>query len=135
MKAKYEDFDASGLPSPGRKPAAKIQDLRQALKEKYKMPTASKKKQNEPPLTKADLLKKINSSSARLSVPRRKSVPKLPSAQPQTESSPVLEVKPQKPLLYIDIDIGDGNKDRITVYEPDSAKELASNFCQKHEFD
>jgi hypothetical protein len=40
-----------------------------------------------------------------------------------------------KPLLYIDIDIGDGLKDRITVYDENAAKQLALSFCRKHGFD
>ena len=31
-----------------------------------------------------------------------------------------------KPLLYVDIDIGDGEKDRITVMKDDDANHLAS---------
>ena len=34
-----------------------------------------------------------------------------------------------KPLLYIDIDIGEGQKDRITVYKGDLALPLAQEFC------
>ena len=84
-------------------------------------PTAMKKK-NEPPTTKAELLERINASTARLSMPRKQSVSKPQSERPYAKPSPTLEEKAPKPLLYIDIDIGDGSKDRITVFEPNSAK-------------
>ena len=41
----------------------------------------------------------------------------------------------QKPLLFIDIEIGNGKKQRITVYSEDDPTELASLFCKKHGFD
>lgn len=40
-----------------------------------------------------------------------------------------------KPLLFVDIDIGDGQKDRISVYKGNKAAVLAKEFCQKHGFD
>lgn len=46
-----------------------------------------------------------------------------------------LQEQEAKPLLYIDIDTGDGEKDRITVYKGDSAGLLAEEFCEKHGFD
>ena len=41
----------------------------------------------------------------------------------------------EKPLLFVDIDIGEEQKDRITVLRSDSARDLALRFCQKHGFD
>jgi hypothetical protein len=35
----------------------------------------------------------------------------------------------EKPLLFIDIDVGDSKKDRITVYKDNSPAELSSLFC------
>lgn len=35
----------------------------------------------------------------------------------------------------MDIDIGEQEKDRITVYIGDDAAELSENFCLKHGFD
>jgi len=40
-----------------------------------------------------------------------------------------------KPLLYIDIDIGDGKKERISVFQGNEPKLLAQEFCKKHKFD
>lgn len=43
-----------------------------------------------------------------------------------------------KPLLFIDIDIGDEDsqeKDRITVYKGDVPLQLAKAFCEKHDLD
>ena len=40
-----------------------------------------------------------------------------------------------KPLLFVDIDIGDGKKDRISIFNGNKADELAKNFCKKHGFD
>ena len=37
-----------------------------------------------------------------------------------------------EPLLYVEIDIGGGRTERITVYENVSAAKLASDFCQRH---
>ena len=36
------------------------------------------------------------------------------------------------PLLYVDIDVGEGKKDRISVYPGDNPKVLAKKFCEKH---
>ncbi|MFM7855939.1 MAG: hypothetical protein ACKO96_29460 [Flammeovirgaceae bacterium] len=41
----------------------------------------------------------------------------------------------KKPLLFVDIDIGEDQKDRITVYVGDSPEQLAKDFCTKHGFD
>lgn len=38
----------------------------------------------------------------------------------------------EKPLLFIDIDIGGGKKDRLTVMKADSPRQLSGDFCQKH---
>ena len=42
-------------------------------------------------------------------------------------------MKITKPLLFIDIDIGDETgKKRITVYPKDEPKKLARQFCEKY---
>ncbi|KRX00675.1 hypothetical protein PPERSA_00902 [Pseudocohnilembus persalinus] len=38
----------------------------------------------------------------------------------------------QMPLLYVDVNIGDGQTERITVNEGDTSEILASQFAQKH---
>jgi hypothetical protein len=38
----------------------------------------------------------------------------------------------ETPLLYIDINLGEDQQERIIVYEGDCAKELAKNFCMHH---
>jgi hypothetical protein len=39
--------------------------------------------------------------------------------------------KKAKPLLFIDVDIGE-SEDRITIYPNDDPKVLARQFCKKH---
>ena len=39
------------------------------------------------------------------------------------------------PLLYIDVNLGNDESDRIVVYEGDSAEELAKEFVKKHELE
>jgi hypothetical protein len=38
----------------------------------------------------------------------------------------------ETPLLYIDINLGEDRSERIVVYEGDSARQLASKFCEEH---
>ena len=38
-------------------------------------------------------------------------------------------------MLYIDVDIGEDESDRITVYPGDNPKTLAYQFCKKHDID
>ena len=38
-----------------------------------------------------------------------------------------------KPLLYIDIAVGAGQQERITVYPQDDPHQLATEFCKKHQ--
>lgn len=57
-----------------------------------------------------------------------KEVIQLPNTQP---AAPVTTVKP---LLYIDIAVGAGKKERITVYPKDDPHVLATDFCKKHQF-
>lgn len=38
-------------------------------------------------------------------------------------------------MLFIDINLGEESQERIVVYEGDSAKELAKEFCLKHDLD
>ena len=47
----------------------------------------------------------------------------------QNDSSRVSE---KAPLLYIDVNLGTDESDRIVVYEGDSAEELAKEFVKKH---
>jgi len=35
----------------------------------------------------------------------------------------------ETPLLYIDINLGEDNAERLVVFEGDSPKELAQKFC------
>ena len=41
-------------------------------------------------------------------------------------------LKSNKPLLYIDVDIGEDEPERIVVYQNDNPHKLASDFCKKH---
>jgi len=41
----------------------------------------------------------------------------------------------QQPLLFVDINLGGDEQERIVVYEGDTAVQLAHNFCQEHNLD
>lgn len=41
----------------------------------------------------------------------------------------------QQPLLFVDINLGGDEQERIVVYEGDTAVQLALNFCQEHNLD
>ena len=41
----------------------------------------------------------------------------------------------ETPLLFIDINLGEDQPERIIVYEGDQAEVLAKNFCEKHGLD
>ena len=41
----------------------------------------------------------------------------------------------KKPFMFVDIDIGEQEKDRITVFYGDKPMDLAKEFCNKHGFD
>lgn len=45
------------------------------------------------------------------------------------------EIDEKKPLLFIDVDIGDNEQDRITVFTGDDPHQLAVEFCQKHQIE
>lgn len=36
------------------------------------------------------------------------------------------------PKLYVDVNIGKAGMERITVFEGDTAEQLAKEFCDKH---
>lgn len=40
--------------------------------------------------------------------------------------------KEQAPLLFIDVNLGEGNKPRITLYSGDKPEDVASRFARKH---
>ena len=39
------------------------------------------------------------------------------------------------PLLFVDVNLGANEQQRIIVYEGDTAPELAIKFCQEHDLD
>ena len=41
----------------------------------------------------------------------------------------------EAPLIYINLDFGDGRQDRIAVYAEDEPAQVARNFCQRHALD
>jgi hypothetical protein len=51
-----------------------------------------------------------------------------PEKKPQIEG----RVIGKKPLLFIDVDIGENEQDRITVFQGDNPRDLAEKFCLKH---
>jgi hypothetical protein len=42
------------------------------------------------------------------------------------------EEKEQAPLLFIDVNLGEGNKPRITLYNGDKPEHVASKFAKFH---
>lgn len=57
-------------------------------------------------------------------------------AEPLVQEPPkVAVIEDKKPLLFIDVDIGDNEQDRITVFEGDDPHVLAVGFCQKHQIE
>eukprot|EP00355_Strombidium_rassoulzadegani_P004946 CAMPEP_0168613780 /NCGR_PEP_ID=MMETSP0449_2-20121227/3630_1 /TAXON_ID=1082188 /ORGANISM="Strombidium rassoulzadegani, Strain ras09" /LENGTH=79 /DNA_ID=CAMNT_0008654429 /DNA_START=46 /DNA_END=286 /DNA_ORIENTATION=- len=40
-----------------------------------------------------------------------------------------------KPLLFVDINLGGDEQERIIVYEGDTAEQLAKDFCVEHNLD
>ena len=41
----------------------------------------------------------------------------------------------QQPLLFVDINLGGSEQERIVVYDGDTADDLAIGFCQEHNLD
>ena len=39
------------------------------------------------------------------------------------------------PLLFVDVNLGSNEQQRIVVYEGDTAQDLALKFCQEHDLD
>ena len=39
------------------------------------------------------------------------------------------------PLLFVDVNLGANEQQRIVVYEGDTASDLAEKFCQEHDLD
>ena len=39
------------------------------------------------------------------------------------------------PLLFVDVNLGANEQQRIVVYEGDTANDLAEKFCQEHDLD
>ena len=56
---------------------------------------------------------------------------------PQTETPSQVDesVRRKRPLLIIDIDTGENQKDRIELFKDDDPVELAKRFCEKHDYD
>ena len=60
-----------------------------------------------------------------------------PSKKQSSDEKPQIEgaVISRKPLLFIDVDIGENEQDRITVFQGDDPRALAQKFCLKHSID
>jgi hypothetical protein len=65
----------------------------------------------------------------------RKPPPKLDLKEVKNNFKKQESEKDEKPIMFIDIEIGDGEKDRISVYDNDSPTKLSKEFCVKHKFD
>ena len=44
-------------------------------------------------------------------------------------------VRIKKPLLFIEVDTGGANREKIEVFKDDDPATLAANFCELHEYD
>ena len=62
---------------------------------------------------------------------------KRPDAQVKRASavSTIENDNSTKPLLHIDVNIGNQDKERITFYPGDEPRSLAEEFCKKFDFD
>ena len=72
-------------------------------------------------------------------VPRSSDVLETQYLQPaeteaQGEAAPEEEDEEQ-PLLYVDINLGGAEQERIVIYEGDTAPDLAAKFCEQHGLD
>lgn len=45
------------------------------------------------------------------------------------------EMEEQQPLLFVDINLGGDEQERIVVFEGDTAEDLARTFCVEHNLD
>jgi hypothetical protein len=45
------------------------------------------------------------------------------------------ELEDQQPLLFVDINLGGDEQERIVVFEGDTAEDLARTFCVEHNLD
>lgn len=43
--------------------------------------------------------------------------------------------KEKTPLLFVDVNLGGDNSERIVVFEGDTAQDLAKRFCEEHQLD
>jgi hypothetical protein len=50
----------------------------------------------------------------------------------KSSNSPIQE---QTPLLFVDVNLGGDEAERIVVFEGDTAKDLAVKFCDLHNLD
>ena len=58
----------------------------------------------------------------------------------QTQSTPDLgghssSRHERTPLLFVDVNLGGDNSERIVVFEGDTARDLAIKFCEEHNLD
>ena len=74
---------------------------------------------------------------------------KVEQNQEVIEQSPIVEQSPDgqqddededdeddnPPLLFVDVNLGSSDQQRIVVYEGDTAQDLAAKFCEQHELD
>lgn len=56
---------------------------------------------------------------------------KIPASTEEYETNKDSET----PILYLDVNFGQGNVTRIVMYENDTPEELADAFCQEHNLD
>merc|ERR1712110_951546 len=56
-------------------------------------------------------------------------------AQEDDEQEEEDEEEDNPPLLFVDVNLGASEQQRIVVYDGDTAQELAARFCEEHELD
>lgn len=54
---------------------------------------------------------------------------------PSQEENNDQENQEQQPLLFVDINLGGDEQERIVVFEGDTAEDLAHQFCVEHNLD
>ena len=58
-----------------------------------------------------------------------------PDQQEDQEEQEEEDEDENPPLLFVDVNLGASEQQRIVVYEGDTAIELAAKFCEEHELD
>jgi hypothetical protein len=58
------------------------------------------------------------------------------NSSPEVQPNKIEQLSPEiTPLLYVDVNLGGENSERIVVFDGDTAIGLAKQFCEEHNLD